>query len=100
MARSCGKMSKYCGVAGGVGLVVFCQLGQIRRQGFARLRGLVGKISGLVFVVTVVLLPGLLQQGFAVGLFGGLAGAGGHGGRLVDVWIGIGAGGEQDKGCD
>ena len=54
-------------------------------------------------IVIVVLLPGLLQQGFAVGLFGlvgGLAGAGGHGGRLVDVWIGIGAGGEQDKGCD
>ena len=50
-----------------------------------------------------VLLLSLSQQGFAVGLFGlvgGLAGAGGHGGRLVDVWIGIGAGGEQDKGCD
>ena len=96
-------MSKYCGVAGGVGLVVFCQLGQMRRQGFARLRGLVGKISGLVFVVTVVLLLSLSQQDFAVGLFGlvgGLAGAGGHGGRFVDVWIGIGAGGEQDKGCD
>ena len=59
---------------------------------------MVGKISGLVFVVTVVLLLSLSQQGFAVGLFGlvrGLAGAGGHGGRLVDVWIGIGAGGEQ-----
>mgnify|MGYP001676006561 CR=1 FL=1 len=86
---------------GGVGLVVFCQLGQMRRQGFARLRGLVGKIGRLVFVVIVVLLPGLLQQGFAVGLFGLVGGvAGGHGGRLVDVWIGIGAGGEQDKGCD
>lgn len=55
-------MSKYCGVAGGVGLVVFCQLGQMRRQGFARLRGLVGKISGLVFVVTVVLLLGKQQH--------------------------------------
>ncbi|MDO4879568.1 MAG: hypothetical protein Q3966_09825, partial [Neisseria sp.] len=34
----------------------------MRRQGFARLRGLVGKISGLVFVVTVVLLLGKQQH--------------------------------------
>lgn len=54
----------------------------MRRQGFACLRGLVGKISGLVFVVTVVLLPGLLQQGFAVGLFG-----------LVGGWLAVMAGG-------
>ena len=87
-------------MAGGVGLVVFCQLGQMRRQGFARLRGLVGKINGLVFVVTVVLLLSLSQQGFAVGLFGLVGGLAGAGGRLVDVWIGIGAGGEQYKGCD
>ena len=43
---------------GGVGLVVFCQLGQMRRQGFARLRGLVGKIGGVVFIVAIVLLLG------------------------------------------